>query len=227
MKFNFDTPEPEVRIEIVPLIDVIFCILTFFILAAVTLTRQTAINVDLPKATSASAQMRKLLIVTVDPIGQIYVEKQPVSPDQLFQAVGNFRRTSPTGTIVLYASRAASYNDVVYVLDQIRAVGGDRVALATLPSTSSPGSPLDSTVPGLSSPNPGNNGLSSPNSLPSLGGASSPALPNTLPNTGTLPGSALPNGSNSPYGLNQPALPGLESAPPAGSTQPSTAPGKP
>ena len=220
MKLHFDTPEPEVRIEIVPLIDVIFCLLTFFILAAVTLTRQTAINVDLPKATSGAAQMRKLLIVTVDPIGQIYVEKQPVSPDQLYQAVGGFRRTSPTGTIVLYASRAASYNDVVYVLDQIRAVGGDRVALATLPNSALPG-PSGSTL------NPDGTGLSSPN-VPGFGGASTP-LPNTSPGAlpNTLPGSTLPNGSSSPYGLNQPTLPGFEAVPSTGSTQRSPVPSRP
>ena len=227
MKLNFDAPEPEVRIEIVPLIDVIFCLLTFFILAAVTLTRQTAINVDLPKATSGAAQMRKLLIVTVDPIGQIYVEKQPVSPDQLYQAVGNFRRTSPTGTIVLYASRAASYNDVVYVLDQIRAIGGDRVALATLPSSALPSS-------GGATPNAG--GGTSPSPLSGLGSTSTP-LPNTLPNStlpnstlpnslpSTLPGSNVPNGSDS--GLNQPTLPGFDAAPSGGSTQPSLAPSQP
>ena len=225
MKLNFDAPEPEVRIEIVPLIDVIFCLLTFFILAAVTLTRQTAINVDLPKATSGAAQMRKLLIVTVDPIGQIYVEKQPVSPDQLYQAVGNFRRTSPTGTIVLYASRAASYNDVVYVLDQIRAIGGDRVALATLPSSALPSA----------APNSGDSGGALPSPLSGLGSSSTP-LPNTFPST--LPNSTLPNslpstlpGSNLPSGsgndLNQPALPGFEAAPSPGSTQPSRAPSQP
>ena len=221
MKLHFDTPEPEVRIEIVPLIDVIFCLLTFFILAAVTLTRQTAINVDLPKATSGAAQMRKLLIVTVDPIGQIYVEKQPVSPDQLYQAVGGFRRTSPTGTIVLYASRAASYNDVVYVLDQIRAVGGDRVALATLPNSALPSSDG-------ASPNPGGTGLSSPNALPGLDGTSTP-LPNTSPGAlpSTLPGSTLPNGFSSPYGLNQPTLPGSAAVPSTGSTQQSPALNRP
>jgi biopolymer transport protein ExbD len=101
MKINLDSSEPDVRIEIVPLIDVIFCILTFFILAAVTLTRQTAINVDLPRASTGTTQMRKLLIVTVDPIGQTYVEKQPVSRDQLYQALTSFRQASPDGTMAL------------------------------------------------------------------------------------------------------------------------------
>jgi biopolymer transport protein ExbD len=194
MKIHSDSHEPEVRIEIVPLIDVIFCILTFFILAAVTLTRQNAINVDLPRAATGTTQMRKLLIVTVDPIGQTYVEKQPVSRDQLYQALLNFRQTSPEGTMVLYASRAASYNDVVQVLDLLQSVGGDRVALATLPSSTSAdlGLPGSNSLPGYNSL-PGSNGLLTP------GGSS---IPNSLP------GSSLPE-STAPYNLNQP-LPGSD-----------------
>jgi biopolymer transport protein ExbD len=150
IKIDHESTEPDVRIEIIPLIDVIFCLLTFFILAAVTLTRQTAINVDLPKAGTGTSQMRQILVVSVDPIGQAYVEKQPVSRDQLYQALLGFRQAKPDGLLVLYASRAASYNDVVQVLDMLRSVGGDRVALATLPGTSNDNQPqLPNVTPGL------------------------------------------------------------------------------
>lgn len=191
MKINLDSPESDVRIEIVPLIDVIFCILTFFILAAVTLTRQTAINVDLPKAATGTTQMRKLLIVTVDPIGQTYVEKQPVSRDQLYQSLLNFRQVSPEGTMVLYASRAASYNDVVQVLDLLHEVGGDRVALATLPGSNVPDSP-GSGLPG--SGLPGSDNLSIPGLSPGVGNSgSSPSVPTVLPSSTPLnpPGSSI------------------------------------
>ena len=97
MKLDYDSTEPDVRIELVPLIDVIFCILTFFILAAVTLTRQAAINVDLPRAASGTTQLRQILIVSVDAIGQTYVEKSPVSKDQLLQAILGFRQQNPEG----------------------------------------------------------------------------------------------------------------------------------
>lgn len=50
MKVNLHTPVEEVQIQIIPLIDVVFCILTFFLLAALQFTRQQAISVDLPKA---------------------------------------------------------------------------------------------------------------------------------------------------------------------------------
>jgi biopolymer transport protein ExbD len=185
IKIDADNTDPDVRIEIVPLIDVIFCILTFFILAAVTLTRQAAINVDLPSAKTGSTQMRQILVVSIDPIGQTYVEKNPVTQAQLTDALVKFRKESPEGQMVLYASRASSYNDVVRVLDLLRSVGGTRVALATLP-----GSGQGDQIPGFSP-----------------GGQFNPS---TLPGS-TLPGSTLPglNTPSSPSGLDQNSLPGL------------------
>lgn len=202
MKIDLDSTEPDVRIEIVPLIDVIFCILTFFILAAVTLTRQAAINVDLPRAASGTTQMRQILIVSVDPIGQAYVEKQPVSRDQLFQAITNFRQQNPDGMMVLYASRAASYNDVVQVLDLLRSAGGDRVALATLPgSGDDPSAPFNppSNLPSGDAINPG---LGNPGSNPFAPAPSSPGSASPAPGTDDLfdLNPAPQSESNSPSG---------------------------
>lgn len=140
MKINLHSPIEEVQVQIIPLIDVIFCILTFFLLAALQFTRQQAISVDLPKATTGTtpqAQQQRV-IVTLDSVGQIYVEQQPVRLDQLFQTLQTYVQANPTGILVLNASRSSSYNDVIQVLDAMREVGGDRVALATVS-----GSPID------------------------------------------------------------------------------------
>jgi len=221
MKLDVDSTEPDVRVELVPLIDVIFCILTFFIVAAVTLTRQAAINVDLPAAKTGTTQMRQILVVSIDPIGQTYVEKDPVTQSQLTDALVKFRKESPEGLMVLYASRASSYNDVVRVLDLLRSVGGTRVALATLPGSGqgdqfpslnpSGGQLNPSTVPDLTNPNlpsglnPGsvNQNSLNQNSLPGVG------LPSAQPNS--------PSSSNSPSSLprlNSPSIqPGFSSSP--------------
>jgi biopolymer transport protein ExbD len=127
----------EVRIEIVPLIDVIFCILTFFILGAVGLSRQQAIQLDLPKASTGTPQMREMLVVSLDDFGQVYVEKQLVTRKQLYEALKNYQQYNPNGLMVLHASRNVSYNEVAQVLDTLRQVGGNRVALATLPGEAS------------------------------------------------------------------------------------------
>ncbi|HEY9838785.1 MAG TPA: biopolymer transporter ExbD, partial [Vampirovibrionales bacterium] len=128
MKINgYDSQTEEARIELIPLIDVIFCILTFFLLAALQLTRQQAVNVDLPQAETGTVQMQELkLFVSVDQLGQTYVDKQPVTREQLYQLLLTYKRARPEGLIVLSASKMASYNDVIQVLDLLRSVGGDR-----------------------------------------------------------------------------------------------------
>ncbi len=234
IKTDVDNTEPDVRIELVPLIDVIFCILTFFILAAVTLTRQAAINVDLPSAKTGTTQMRQILVVSIDPIGQTYVEKDPVTQSQLTDALVKFRKESPEGLMVLYASRASSYNDVVRVLDLLRSVGGTRVALATLPGSGqgdqfpvnpSSGQLNPSTLPGLNNPS-APSGVN-PNSL-------NPNSFNQNPPPGVAFPSAQPTGQpSSPSSLNSPSSglnpsttqPGASSLPlPGGAGQPGNQP---
>ncbi|AFZ12005.1 Biopolymer transport protein ExbD/TolR [Crinalium epipsammum PCC 9333] len=171
MKINLDNPTEEVRIEIIPLIDVIFCILTFFLLAALQLTRQQAINVNLPQAKSGVPQMRDMLIVSLDDFGQVYLEKQVMmSKDQLSEGLKNYRATNPNGLMVLYAAKTSSYNDVIQVLDLLRSIGGDRVALATLPSAS----PQD--------PSSNNQGTQSPSLTPYSGTNPVPPNPSGIPN---------------------------------------------
>ncbi len=202
MKINLHSPIEEVQIQIIPLIDVIFCILTFFLLAALQFTRQQAINVDLPKAnTSTTPQTQQRLIVTIDPVGQIYVEQQPINLDQLAGTLQGYFRANPNALMVLNASRTSSYDDVVQVLDTMRQVGGDRVALATLP-------PASSQTPGTVVPNstiPVNPGIVPP--------------PTTSPVPGTTP---LPVPGVNPQGTNNtiPVFPGAPSSPQPGAVSP-------
>ena len=147
-----DTPSQDVRLELIPLIDVIFCILTIFILAAVGLTRQQAISLDLPSAQTGQAlpgqvaQGADRLYVSVDGLGQAYLDQQPVTLDLLYDVLLQFNQVNPNGLMVLYASRDARYEDVVAVLDLLRSVGGNRVALATLPTDANL-APGDQTTP--------------------------------------------------------------------------------
>lgn len=173
----------QVHIEILPLIDVIFCILTFFILAAVGFSRQQAISLDLPKASTGTSQMREMLVVSLNDQGQLYLEQQPVSQVQLYSAIKNYHSLNPTGLMVLNASKNVTYNQVVEVLDMLKEVGGDRVALATLAGKSEIPNETVSPYPGLNpyyqpSPNQGYSGY----------GYNTPYQPiPTIPNTPQLP----------------------------------------
>ena len=192
MKINLHSPIEEVQIQLIPLIDVIFCILTFFLLAALQFTRQQAISVDLPKAnTSTTPQTQQRLIVTIDPVGQIYVEQQPINLDQLPGTLQSYFQANPKALMVLNASRTSSYDDVVQVLDTMRQVGGDRVALATLqpssaqnPGTIAPNTPTVPVNPGTI-PTPTTNPLPTP--------LTQPGVNNTIPVFPTAPSSPQPS----------------------------------
>ncbi|MFZ9739886.1 MAG: ExbD/TolR family protein [Prochlorotrichaceae cyanobacterium] len=186
MKISLEQPSADdMRIELVPLIDVIFCILIFFILAALQLTRQQAIGVDLPSAGTSTLQSQQALLVTVDALGKTYVDNSEVSESQLYLILEGYRRTNPVGIMLLYADRNAIYNDVINILDLMRSVGGNRVALATLPpnlkSEQSP-NPVVPLQPFAPSADPLQQFplLPDPNSLPSQG-TELPNVPNAVP----------------------------------------------
>ena len=169
-----DSQEGDAKIEILPLIDVIFCILTFFILAAVNFSRQQAITLDLPQAKTGTPQMQDILIVTIDDIGQLYVDKNLVSRSDLAWEIKKYNQSNPGGLMTLYAAKNSTYREVVEVLDMLREVGGDRVALATFPEGSQP-----AVQP---NPTPGTNPA-----IPGLPGSVNPYNPNQFPNPPSPP----------------------------------------
>ena len=204
MKVKLDTSGEDLQIQIIPLIDVVFCILTFFLLAALQFTRQQAINVDLPKASTgensaANSQIKsKILPVTIDAIGLTYIEKEPVNREELEARLKQYIQTNSDGILVLNASRTATYNDVIQTLDLLRKVGGNRVSLGIIPGSSQPltNSPNFPTPP--ISNNPTTPEINSPESLRSL----PPINPNSFPTPGnrinpdTLPQAPVTPGTN-------------------------------
>ena len=210
MKINLDNATDDGQIQILPLIDVIFCILTFFILAVVQTERPQAVNVDLPQARTGTVQAPDRLIITLRPGGQILVGQEEVADRAaLIDRAKTYLVQRPDGLLVLNASQTAMYSDVIGMLDSLREVGGARrVALATTPQieTTPPPNPYlpnpSSNPYGTPSGLPGSN----PSGLPSYGSpGSNPLLypdrtlgiPGASPNSpGSTPNPTIPNPGN-------------------------------
>lgn len=122
---------PEVNL--VPMMDVIMTILTFFIIVSMTLTnKQNAVNVTLPSAGSGLSEQKAPdpLIVTIDPQGQLFLGKDVITEAQLVQPMQAYLQKNPQGAVVLNADRKLPYEKVVQILGKMRDIGGDRVSLA-------------------------------------------------------------------------------------------------
>jgi biopolymer transport protein ExbD len=131
--FNSSKSESQIpEVNLVPMMDVIMTILTFFIIVSMTMTDFQSVNVPLPK-TEKGASKDKVpdpMVVALNQQGQILLKNQNTTPEQLAQQVVAYLNQNPKGAVVLKADRTLSYEKVVQVLGAIRDVGGDRVSLA-------------------------------------------------------------------------------------------------
>ncbi len=200
MKVDMNNRQSDVQIEILPMIDVIFCILTFFILAAVGLSRQQVIDLELPSVNNSVPLLgdgRDRLYISIDSVGQVYLEANPVPISLLQNAAAQYLQENPGGTVVLYAATSARYEDVITVLDLLKSVAGNRISLATLPKAASL-DPTQGTQPGQSG-QPGLPQSGFPNSPDPAGLPQSGGVPITPTPSGDIPGgSGLPPVTPSP-----------------------------
>lgn len=118
------------RIEIIPLIDLMFLLMVSFVYAATTMTVHRALPVELPGAASAVLEREEHLAVTVDRAGSIFLEGRAVSAEELAAAVRARVAEQPEIRISLDADRAAAYGQAVRVLDVLRRAGAERVRLS-------------------------------------------------------------------------------------------------
>ncbi|QZZ21400.1 biopolymer transporter ExbD [Leptothermofonsia sichuanensis E412] len=125
--------EPEVppQINIVPMIDVIFAILTFFIMSTLFLGRFEGLTVNLPKAQSAKPQQSVRATVTLDKQGNLYLNKTLTPVESLSNAVRQLNKPGKDLIVVLNADGSVTHDRVVAVMDQIRQVDGAKMAIAT------------------------------------------------------------------------------------------------
>lgn len=125
---------PVTEVNLIPMMDVLLTVLTFFIIISMTLsTGQNVLNVNLPKTGASKTSGSKTpdpLMIGINPQGVVVIQNKPVDTAQLDVQLQAYFQKSPDGFVVLQADKTLAYEKVTKVLAQLRAVGGDRVALA-------------------------------------------------------------------------------------------------
>ena len=126
-----DEPELPLTINVVPLIDVMFALLTFFIMSTLFLTRSQGLPVNLPKAATGQVERPAQVTVTINKTGQIFLDKQVISLDQLENGVRQKVQPQQQMMVVINADEAVNHGQVVAVMDKVRRVEGAKLAIAT------------------------------------------------------------------------------------------------
>jgi len=119
----------EETINVSPLIDVVFILLIFFIVTTV-FVRETGIDVERPRATSASELSREALLIAVDEEGTVYYGGAPVDIRALRGTVRRLLQGDPR-PVIIQADRQTSTEDLVSVIDEVSLAGAESVNIAT------------------------------------------------------------------------------------------------
>ena len=119
----------EARIEIIPLIDIMFFLLAAFMLVSLSMVNLKSVKVNLPTATSATADaQRDLVNISVDKAGLAYLDTRPVAPNELALALAALAKTNTEARVFISGDQDARHGDVIRVLDIVRGTGIQKVA---------------------------------------------------------------------------------------------------
>jgi biopolymer transport protein ExbD len=131
VKLNAKLPSDnaEARIEIIPLIDIMFFLLAAFMLVSLSMVNLKSIKVNLPTATSAGPQARKDMVdISVNKAGAVFFDTKPVGDRELARALAASKLANPNLRVFISGDKDARHGDVIHVLDIVRTVGIDKVA---------------------------------------------------------------------------------------------------
>ena len=128
MKINIERNRKP-RIEMLPLIDIVFLLLVFFIYAMLSMAVHRGMPIDLPTSTNAKTDKQLVVSVTVTADGTIYVDKEPVLLSRLAARLRGISTSARETGVQLFADQHLSYQHLFRVLDQIRKAGLSRISL--------------------------------------------------------------------------------------------------
>ena len=113
----------------VPLIDIIFLLLVFFIYVMLSMTINRGIEVQLPEAATAEVQKENCAVLAIDKTRGLTIDKKPVAWAQLIAVLDERRRQSDEDMLLIRADRTVPYDLVFKALDSARAAGYRDVSL--------------------------------------------------------------------------------------------------
>ncbi|WP_204103634.1 MULTISPECIES: biopolymer transporter ExbD [Spirulina sp. CCY15215] len=135
MQFNRQkkrTTLPEVNL--IPTIDVVMCVLTFFLIISLTLKGQQTSNLELPTVgtrTTGNVKIKEeILSFSLNRQGSLFWRDRLLSEAEMTETVQTFLLANPDGKIILEADRQLPYQKISQLLQKLGEIGGDRVSLA-------------------------------------------------------------------------------------------------
>ena len=154
MRVSSPVPHKRARIEIIPLIDIMFFLLASFMMVSLSQTHMKGIRVNLPAAVGPPPSgVKDFVSIKVLEGNAVFFDNQYVADDQVLPRVYELHRSNPDIKVSISAAPMAMYGDVIAVLDKVRSVGITKVGYQ-IRAASGPGAPAPPGAPPPPPPKP-------------------------------------------------------------------------
>ena len=131
MKIISPLPRKRGRLEIIPLIDIMFFLLASFMMVSLTMQHLMSIKVSLPTATQAkSLEKADMVTLTVDRYGQVSMDDKPIAFAELSKLLSQHAAAKPNYPVYIQGQKDATHASMIYVLDLVRRAGIQKVAFS-------------------------------------------------------------------------------------------------
>ena len=138
MKLISPLPKRRGRLEIIPLIDIMFFLLASFMMVSLTMQHLMSIKVSLPTATQAKSLAKPdMTTLTVDRYGQVSTDDKPIAFTELSKLLSKHVATNPNYPVYVQGQKDATHASMIYVLDLVRRAGIQKVAFSVKVAESS------------------------------------------------------------------------------------------
>jgi biopolymer transport protein ExbD len=126
------TARKRARIEIIPLIDIMFFLLATFLMVSLSMVKNQGVNVNVPVAsTTTSQELKDYATISITDQGEVYYNKEKIAPDQLGLYLKSLKETYAEPKVFINGDEKAVFGSVINVLDEARKIGITKVAIQT------------------------------------------------------------------------------------------------
>lgn len=119
------------KLMIIPMIDILFFLLVFFMMSMLSMVVQKSMPVNLPTATASSVDLQRKIPITITADGKIYVEQDAYDLNGMAKRLEAEKAKGGDLTIILRADQRAQYGEFVQVLDTLKNMQLNKIAVAT------------------------------------------------------------------------------------------------
>ncbi|MDS3862284.1 biopolymer transporter ExbD [Thermosynechococcaceae cyanobacterium BACA0444] len=129
--FRLEDEQDGDEINIVPMIDVVFSVLAFFIIASLFLSRTDGIDIKLPQATTTQTQPNNPITVTIDRNRNIFINGDGVEIAQVQARIVGLKTATANQLVIVRADTAVEHGTVIAVMDELRQIKNVQLAIST------------------------------------------------------------------------------------------------